>query len=138
METKKLTAALVASATLFGSSFAEAACTQASLAGSWRVQMFNEFGFWVTCTLNVAANGAVSASKPCGSKSAVAYMVQPGGKLTMSGPGTCTFTGSFPQNSINGGRLNEIHDGVLSKNLQLGSAVGEFDTDNATFRLVRQ
>lgn len=131
--------AMVAATTFFSPALAHAACTQASLAGTWRIHMLDEFGFWLACNLNVSSGGDLSASTPCKPKSGSNYTLQPGGKLTMSAPGACTFKGSFVLvNSTSGGNVAEIDDGVLSRNHELGSGVGEFGGDGTTFRFIRR
>src|SRR3954447_15663601 len=91
-----IAAALIVSPTIAGA----AACAQSNLAGTWRVHI-SLVSFQFHCTFVVATNGAMTAQRQCILSAAGSrYTVQPGGKLTMSTPGTCTFTGMF---TLNGG-----------------------------------
>src|SRR5258708_3067067 len=141
MKAKRHAAAAVIAASVFLSpTAASAACAQSNLSGTWRVHI-SLVSFQFHCTFVVATNAALTAQRQCILSAAGSrYTLQTGGKLTMSTPSTCTFTGTF---TLNGGvaagqKIVTIKDGVLSKNFEVGAAVGTFAGDGATFDLTRQ
>jgi len=136
---KSLAAAAVSAFLCCGSFVANAAtCTQADLAGVWRVHIIQN-GTKHHCTFAVAANSALTAKLQCLSAT-TRYILQPGGKLTMSAPGSCTFTGNFTLTNSGQNNIVLIKDGILSKNHEIGSALGTFggSTVGAAFDLTRQ
>lgn len=140
MKAKRHAAAAVIAASVFlgPTAASAAACTQSDLTATWRVHI-TRGNLRLFCTFAVATNGNLSAVRQCISESSGArYTLQSGGKLTMSTPSACTFTGSFIV--VNSGQSNTmtVKDGVLSKNHEVGSALGTFGTDGAAFELTRQ
>lgn len=99
-----------------------AACTQAQLAGSWRVHVHGatagDGSFWTRCALTIGATGNVSGS--CLTDEGDGFNLTPGGRLTVVNTTACVITGTVrtPQGT------NLIRDAAMDSGKTVISGVG--------------
>lgn len=107
---------------LLVASSAWAACTQAQLAGSWRVHVHGatagDGSFWTRCALTIGATGNVTGS--CLPDEGPGFNIVPGGRLTVVNTTACVITGTVrtPQGT------NLIRDAAMDSGKTVISGVG--------------
>ena len=110
-------------ATFFFPAAANAACTQADLAGSWQAYAISVTGFgdayWSRCKLNINGIGAI-ANTTCVTPFGNAALTQ--GLASLSNAASCTFAAQFRI----AGTLNKVVHGTVSKDKEVGQGVGTF------------
>jgi hypothetical protein len=106
---------------LFASS-AWAACTQANLAGQWRVHVHGATAdagaYWARCAITIGSTGNVSGS--CLTDDNQSFTLPSGGKLTVTSPTACVVTGTVKTPDGN----NAIRDAAMDAGKTVISGVG--------------
>jgi hypothetical protein len=113
----------IAIALLLATTAANAACTQADLAGAWQIYSAGWDGadsWWSRCKMTLNATGTMSNAS-CTDSAGQTGPMTAGSASIIAGP-TCTYTAQFRI----GGALNKVVHATMAKDKTTGSGVGTF------------
>ena len=114
---------------------ASAACTQASIAGSWKLYVgvaATTGPSWSKCSVNFGAFGVVFRSS-C--QNAFGQSTPITGRLSLTSRANCTYSGVLNQTSTT--LTNTITEATLSQDGQTASGVGTLSNGILTFTMVK-
>jgi hypothetical protein len=113
----KTRATVLAISLTLSPAIADAACTQADLAGSWQAYVFNSQEQWFRCRLQINGAGDV-ADTTCVTTSTSAALTR--GTVDLIAPAVCTYTAQYKLK----GFPHKIDHITLSKDKTIATGVG--------------
>ncbi|HTJ63644.1 MAG TPA: hypothetical protein VL899_07525 [Alphaproteobacteria bacterium] len=132
-----LCAAAVVGVMLGGIQDADAACSQADVAGVWASYTVGadvRGDYWLQCTLRIAPNGKFTASSSsCIASSGLKSAAE--GSLTLANAATCAFKGGIVLTK--GTAENFINHATLAFDKNTAEGIGTFEGGGFSFNLVR-
>jgi hypothetical protein len=135
---KHIAALAIAGATVLSPAVANAACTQGQLAGTWAAYAAGSSGAkgnWVRCEFKVNSTGAFAPAS-CPSTDGLGNTVPltlSSGKITMTTPAKCTFTGHF----VLQGKTYTIVHATLARDQLMATGVGTLPLATFVFMLTK-
>jgi hypothetical protein len=129
----RLVAAAMILATAFGSA-AQAACTQAKLAGTWKAYsagVDSGVSYWTSCTLVINVNGGIANTNCVNSFNLVGALRN--ARLTLTSANLCAYAGQFTFN----GEVNTLRNMTLARDNFTANGVGVFPGGSFIFSMTR-
>ena len=127
----------VASAMVLVTTFAstaQAACTQAQLAGVWKAYsagVDNTISYWTSCLIVINASGFIANTTCINSFNFTGNLTN--GRIVLANANQCAYTGGFTF----AGERNTLRNMTLARDKYTASGVGVFPGGSFIFSMVR-